>query len=117
MTASASWRQLFRTFGGNGSISLAVATRGSVWRTPLLRGGRASTSRELCSRYVTPPPLLYITRLKCGRLTSVCLQVRLEGLTGHVQFDERGHRTNYTLDVMELSHTGPRKVPAAHFSH
>uniref|UniRef100_A0A3B4TLU2 Glutamate receptor n=1 Tax=Seriola dumerili TaxID=41447 RepID=A0A3B4TLU2_SERDU len=37
-------------------------------------------------------------------------QVRLEGLTGHVQFDERGHRTNYTLTVMELSHTGPRKI-------
>ncbi|XP_078142783.1 glutamate receptor 1-like [Centroberyx gerrardi] len=37
-------------------------------------------------------------------------QVRLEGLSGHVQFDERGHRTNYTLTVMELSHTGPRKV-------
>ncbi|KAM7398415.1 hypothetical protein PAMA_006364 [Pampus argenteus] len=26
------------------------------------------------------------------------------------QFDERGHRTNYTLTVMELSHTGPRKI-------
>uniref|UniRef100_A0A667ZL95 Glutamate receptor n=1 Tax=Myripristis murdjan TaxID=586833 RepID=A0A667ZL95_9TELE len=37
-------------------------------------------------------------------------QVRLEGLSGHVQFDERGHRTNYTLTVMELSHVGPRKV-------
>ncbi|XP_037323246.2 glutamate receptor 1-like isoform X2 [Pungitius pungitius] len=37
-------------------------------------------------------------------------QVRLEGLTGCVQFDERGHRTNYTLSVMELSHTGPRKI-------
>ncbi|XP_041807505.1 glutamate receptor 1b [Chelmon rostratus] len=37
-------------------------------------------------------------------------QVRLEGLTGWVQFDERGHRTNYTLTVMELSHTGPRKI-------
>uniref|UniRef100_A0A7N8WP73 Glutamate receptor n=1 Tax=Mastacembelus armatus TaxID=205130 RepID=A0A7N8WP73_9TELE len=37
-------------------------------------------------------------------------QVRLQGLTGHVQFDERGHRTNYTLTVMELSHTGPRKI-------
>ncbi|XP_029375901.1 glutamate receptor 1-like isoform X3 [Echeneis naucrates] len=37
-------------------------------------------------------------------------QVRLEGLTGHIQFDERGHRTNYTLTVMELSHTGPRKI-------
>ncbi|KAM4619801.1 glutamate receptor 1-like [Polymixia lowei] len=37
-------------------------------------------------------------------------QVRLEGLTGHVQFDERGHRTNYTLTVMELGHDGPMKV-------
>lgn len=38
------------------------------------------------------------------------LQVRLEGLTGHVQFDERGHRTNYTLSVMEITQKGPRKV-------
>ncbi|KAK9536994.1 hypothetical protein VZT92_006733 [Zoarces viviparus] len=37
-------------------------------------------------------------------------QVRLEGLTGRVQFDERGHRTNYTLSVMELSITGPSKI-------
>ncbi|XP_029956700.1 glutamate receptor 1-like isoform X1 [Salarias fasciatus] len=36
-------------------------------------------------------------------------QVRLEGLTGHVQFDERGQRTNFTLTVMELSPAGPRK--------
>ena len=40
----------------------------------------------------------------------VSVQVRLEGLTGWVQFDERGHRTNYTLNVMELTHIGPRKV-------
>ncbi|XP_056140825.1 glutamate receptor 1-like isoform X4 [Lampris incognitus] len=38
------------------------------------------------------------------------LKVCLEGLSGHVQFDERGHRTNYTLTVMELSHNGPMKV-------
>uniref|UniRef100_A0A2I4CP02 Glutamate receptor 1 n=1 Tax=Austrofundulus limnaeus TaxID=52670 RepID=A0A2I4CP02_AUSLI len=37
-------------------------------------------------------------------------QVRLQGLTGHIQFDERGHRTNYTLTVMELSHLGHRKI-------
>lgn len=46
----------------------------------------------------------------------VCSQVRLEGLSGRVQFDERGHRTNYTLNVMELSHTGARKVPPPSFS-
>lgn len=38
------------------------------------------------------------------------LQVRLDGLTGHIQFDERGHRTNYTLSVMEVTRKGPRKV-------
>nr|XP_049597676.1 glutamate receptor 1 isoform X4 [Syngnathus scovelli] len=37
-------------------------------------------------------------------------QVRLDGLTGRIQFDERGRRTNFTLTVMELSRTGPRKV-------
>ncbi|XP_035035181.1 glutamate receptor 1 isoform X2 [Hippoglossus stenolepis] len=37
-------------------------------------------------------------------------QVRLEGLTGHVQFDERGHRTNYTVTVMELSSKGSSKI-------
>lgn len=38
------------------------------------------------------------------------LQVRLEGLTGHIQFDERGHRTNYTLSIMEVTRKGHRKV-------
>uniref|UniRef100_A0A3B4BG65 Receptor ligand binding region domain-containing protein n=1 Tax=Periophthalmus magnuspinnatus TaxID=409849 RepID=A0A3B4BG65_9GOBI len=37
-------------------------------------------------------------------------QVQMEGLSGHIQFDERGHRTNYSLSVMELSHVGPRKI-------
>ncbi|XP_047463736.1 glutamate receptor 1-like isoform X1 [Mugil cephalus] len=37
-------------------------------------------------------------------------QVRLEGLSGHVQFDERGHRTNFTLTVMELTPKGPMKI-------
>lgn len=43
-------------------------------------------------------------------------QVRLDGLTGRVQFDERGHRTNYTVTVMELSLRGPRKVLLLCFS-
>ncbi|XP_077596090.1 glutamate receptor 1-like [Stigmatopora nigra] len=38
------------------------------------------------------------------------LQVRLDGLTGRVQFDSRGHRTNFSLAVMELGRTGPVKV-------
>uniref|UniRef100_A0A673L603 Glutamate receptor 1-like n=1 Tax=Sinocyclocheilus rhinocerous TaxID=307959 RepID=A0A673L603_9TELE len=37
-------------------------------------------------------------------------QVRIEGLTGHIQFNEKGRRTNYTVSVMELRPTGPKKV-------
>ncbi|XP_073424014.1 glutamate receptor 1 isoform X5 [Dendrobates tinctorius] len=33
-------------------------------------------------------------------------QVRLEGLSGNVQFNEKGRRTNYTLHVLELKHKG-----------
>ncbi|XP_048345839.1 glutamate receptor 1 isoform X4 [Sphaerodactylus townsendi] len=36
-------------------------------------------------------------------------QVRFEGLTGNVQFNEKGHRTNYTLHVIEMKHDGIRK--------
>ena len=32
------------------------------------------------------------------------LQVRFEGLTGNVQFNEKGRRTNYTLHVIEMKH-------------
>ncbi|XP_076131442.1 glutamate receptor 1b isoform X2 [Alosa pseudoharengus] len=37
-------------------------------------------------------------------------QVQFEGITGHVQFNDKGHRTNFTVDVMELRLTGPKKV-------
>ncbi|XP_077661975.1 glutamate receptor 4 isoform X5 [Eretmochelys imbricata] len=37
-------------------------------------------------------------------------QVRIQGLTGNVQFDHYGRRVNYTMDVFELKNTGPRKV-------
>lgn len=39
-------------------------------------------------------------------------QVRFEGLTGNVQFNEKGRRTNYTLHVIEMKHDGIRKVKA-----
>lgn len=39
-----------------------------------------------------------------------CLQVRLQGLTGNVQFDQYGRRVNYTMDVFELKNNGPRRV-------
>ncbi|XP_004912782.1 glutamate receptor 1 isoform X2 [Xenopus tropicalis] len=37
-------------------------------------------------------------------------QVRLEGLSGNVQFNEKGRRTNYTLHVLELKHEGIRHI-------
>ncbi|KAG7267972.1 hypothetical protein CRUP_010996 [Coryphaenoides rupestris] len=36
-------------------------------------------------------------------------QVRLQGLTGNVQFDHYGRRVNYTMDVFELKSNGPRR--------
>uniref|UniRef100_A0A8C7JCH3 Glutamate receptor n=1 Tax=Oncorhynchus kisutch TaxID=8019 RepID=A0A8C7JCH3_ONCKI len=37
-------------------------------------------------------------------------QVRIHGLTGHIQFNEKGRRTNFTVSVMELAPSGPKKV-------
>lgn len=34
----------------------------------------------------------------------------MEGLTGNIQFDQYGRRINYTVNVMELKNSGPRKV-------
>lgn len=44
--------------------------------------------------------ILYVTRL----------QVRIDGLTGHIQFNEKGRRTNYTVSIMELAPSGPKKA-------
>ncbi|XP_048459548.1 glutamate receptor 1a isoform X1 [Rhincodon typus] len=37
-------------------------------------------------------------------------QVRSDGLTGNIQFNEFGHRTNYTVNVLELKSDGIRKI-------
>ncbi|XP_076002563.1 glutamate receptor 4a isoform X5 [Genypterus blacodes] len=37
-------------------------------------------------------------------------QVRIQGLTGNIQFDHYGRRVNYTMDVFELRSNGPRKI-------
>lgn len=51
-----------------------------------------------CSVWVHCPPL------------GLVFQVQFEGLTGNVQFNEKGRRTNYTLHVIEMKHDGIRKV-------
>ncbi|XP_043918383.1 glutamate receptor 2 isoform X2 [Protopterus annectens] len=37
-------------------------------------------------------------------------QVHVDGLSGNIQFDQHGKRVNYTVNVMELKSTGPRKI-------
>ncbi|XP_053113161.1 glutamate receptor 2 isoform X2 [Hemicordylus capensis] len=37
-------------------------------------------------------------------------QVQVEGLTGNIKFDQNGKRMNFTINVMELKSTGPRKI-------
>lgn len=36
--------------------------------------------------------------------------MRVEGLTGNIQFDQHGKRVNYSVNVMELKSNGPVKV-------
>jgi ABC-type branched-subunit amino acid transport system substrate-binding protein len=44
-------------------------------------------------------------------LIELYLQVKMNGLTGPISFDEHGHRVGYKLDVMELVFNNePRKV-------
>lgn len=38
-----------------------------------------------------------------GHICMFCLQVEIEGLTGDIRFNEDGRRTNYTLEVVEMS--------------
>uniref|UniRef100_A0A8C9T749 Glutamate receptor n=1 Tax=Scleropages formosus TaxID=113540 RepID=A0A8C9T749_SCLFO len=37
-------------------------------------------------------------------------QVRVDGLTGNIQFDVNGKRVNYSVNVMELKNNGPVKI-------
>ncbi|XP_035390048.1 glutamate receptor 4a isoform X2 [Electrophorus electricus] len=37
-------------------------------------------------------------------------QVRIQGLTGNIQFDHYGRRVNYSMDVFELRSNGPQKI-------
>uniref|UniRef100_A0AAR2K4K1 Glutamate receptor n=1 Tax=Pygocentrus nattereri TaxID=42514 RepID=A0AAR2K4K1_PYGNA len=37
-------------------------------------------------------------------------QVRVDGLTGNIQFDQYGKRVNYSVNIMELKNSGPVKI-------
>ena len=34
---------------------------------------------------------------------TLCVQVKFEGQTGHIEFNDEGHRTNFVLNVLEQS--------------
>lgn len=60
---------------------------------------------------IDPTPPTPSQRLRVISSVNVTLlQVRIDGLTGHIQFNEKGRRTNYTVSVMELAPSGPKKV-------
>lgn len=68
------------------------------------------TSHTLCHGHYLP-----ICRTICHpwvtySINVTPLQVRIDGLTGHIQFNEKGRRTNYTVSIMELAPSGPKKV-------
>lgn len=43
-------------------------------------------------------------------LCALLLQVQVQGMTGNIQFDSFGRRSNYTVDVYEMKPGGARKV-------
>ncbi|KAG7256829.1 hypothetical protein CRUP_016172, partial [Coryphaenoides rupestris] len=38
------------------------------------------------------------------------IRVRVDGLTGNIQFDQHGKRVNYSVNIMELKSNGPVKI-------
>lgn len=41
---------------------------------------------------------------------SLCSQVEYDGLTGRVEFNSKGQRTNYTLHILEKHKSGHKQV-------
>lgn len=80
-------------------------------------GDRACSQTGLLWQHVINIFCLCVITLKHLTFVSACcmcalisVQVRVDGLTGNIQFDQYGRRVNYTVNVMELKHSGPVKV-------
>uniref|UniRef100_A0A3P8VC89 Glutamate receptor n=1 Tax=Cynoglossus semilaevis TaxID=244447 RepID=A0A3P8VC89_CYNSE len=85
----------------DGVVAMATAFQSLRWqRIDISRRGNAGEC-------LANPPAPWGQGIDIQRALQ---QVRFQGLTGNVQFDDRGHRTNFTLTVMELTHSGPRKI-------
>lgn len=100
--------QLTPSFGLE-DIQYCTHRRGDVRDTKPFRDQRRKAERHkertiilkrLCNSFTVNKDIFWV----------FLSQVRIDGLTGHIQFNEKGRRTNYTVSVMELKPTGPKKV-------
>ncbi|XP_055015079.1 glutamate receptor 1a isoform X4 [Boleophthalmus pectinirostris] len=82
--------------------------------TDLRKGGANITGFQLVNN--SEPEVSRVVQqwmefdIKDSKMPKTGLKVRIDGLTGHIQFNEKGRRTNYTVSVMELAPSGPKKV-------
>lgn len=53
---------------------------------------------------------LLCVRNRCHHSSLGAWQVQVQGMTGNIQFDTFGRRSNYTIDVYEMKTGGPRRV-------
>lgn len=60
----------------------------------------------------TPPSSIFSLLLSClvSSLCSSACQVEYDGLTGRVEFNSKGQRTNYTLRILEKHRGGHKEV-------
>lgn len=78
---------------------------------------RMSAHRAAVNDYFNAlPPSIWPWRLgvlpiiSSGFILTFPWQVQVQGMTGNIQFDSFGRRSNYTIDVYEMKAGGPRKV-------
>lgn len=55
-------------------------------------------------------PIHRYSLLHCQKCLNVLFQVEMKGLTNLIKFDNQGFRTDFLLDIIELSSAGIRKV-------
>lgn len=60
-----------------------------------------------CEATTRPNPISVVCSSRC-RIQS--LQTEIDGLTGHVKFDHTGKRADFSLDLVELTAEGLKKV-------
>ncbi|XP_056296034.1 glutamate receptor 3-like [Pseudoliparis swirei] len=112
-------RQLVRAAGPSGAASRHTSVGARLRRLPLLRQqdcNMASLRRPPIPAECLSVSLSLSLCLSLSVCLSVCLpvcpswQVRVQGMTGNIQFDNYGRRVNFTIDVYEMKTGGPRKM-------